>query len=45
VEILAERPRRRTLQRLPEVLCTPPSQVNMDLSPLEDEDWEGAIAA
>jgi len=43
--VLAERLRRRTLQRLPEVLCAPPSHVDMDLSLLEGEAWEEVIAA
>lgn len=43
--VLAERPRRRTLQRLPEVLCAPPSHVDMDLSLVEGEAWEEVIAA
>jgi hypothetical protein len=43
--VLAERPRRRTLQRLPEALCIAPSSGAPDLDPLEAEDWEDAIAA
>jgi len=43
--VLAERPRRRTLQRLPEELCAVPSHGDTDLTPLVDEDWEDAIAA
>lgn len=44
VAVLAERPRRRTLQRLPEERCAVPSHGDTDLVPLE-EDWEDAIAA
>ena len=43
--VVAERPRQRTLQRLPEALC--PSQAGVDtvLIPLRDEVWEEPIAA
>jgi hypothetical protein len=44
VTVLAERPRRRTLQRRPEELCGVPSPGDTALVPLE-EDWEDAIAA
>ena len=43
--VLAERPRRCTLQRLPEELGAVPSHGDTDLTPLVDEDWEEAIAA
>jgi hypothetical protein len=43
--VLAERPRHRTLQRLPEALCAAPSHGTTDLTPLEAEDLEDAIAA
>lgn len=43
--VLAERPRHRTLQRLPEELCVAPSSGDTDLDPLEAEDWEDPIAA
>lgn len=43
--VLAERPRRRTLQRLPEALCVAPSSEDTDLDPLGAADWEDAIAA
>ena len=43
--VLAERPRHRTLQRLPEALCVAPSHVDTDLDPLWAEDWEDEIAA
>ena len=45
VDVMAERPRRRTLQRLPEVLVAPPSWVDSDLLPLGEEAWEEPIAA
>lgn len=45
VAVLAERPRRRTLQRLPEALCAVPSPGDTALTPLGDEDWEDEIAA
>lgn len=45
VDVMAERPRRRTLQRLPEVLVAPPSWADSDLLPLEEEEWEEPIAA
>jgi len=45
VAVLAERPRHRTLQQLPEALCVAPSHGATDLIPLEAEDWEDAIAA
>jgi len=44
VDVVAERPRHRTLQRLPEDLVAPPSWVDMDLLPLGEE-GEEAIAA
>lgn len=43
--VVAERPRHRTLQRLPEALCVAPSQGPTDLGPLDAEDFEDAIAA
>ena len=43
--VLAERPRHRTLQRLPEALCVVPSHGDTDLDPLWTEGWEDAIAA
>lgn len=45
VAVVAERPRHRTLQRLPEALCAVPSPGDTDLTPLGEEDWEDAIAA
>ena len=45
VDVMAERSRRRTLQRLPEVLVAPPSWVDSDLLPLGKEEWEEPIAA
>jgi hypothetical protein len=44
VDVMAERPRRRTLQRLPEVLVPPPSWGDSDLLPREEE-GEEPIAA
>ena len=43
--VLAERPRHRTLQRLPEALCVAPSHGTTDLAPLDAEDFEDTIAA
>ena len=43
--VLAERPRRRTLPRLPEALWVAPSSGDTALAPLEAEDWEDAMAA
>ena len=43
--VLAERPRHRTLQRLPEALWVAPSQSDPDLAPLWAEGWEDEIAA
>lgn len=45
VAVLAERPRRRTLQRLPEALCAMTSHGDTALAPLVEEDWEDEIAA
>lgn len=45
VAVLAERPRHRTLQQLPEELCVASSHEDTDLDPLGAEDWEEAIAA
>jgi hypothetical protein len=43
--VLAERPRRRTLQRLPEALCVVTSHGDTDLAPLWAAGWEDEIAA
>ena len=45
VAVLAERPRRRAVQRLPEALWAVPSHGDTDLALLVDEDWEDAMAA
>lgn len=45
VAVLAERPRHRPLQRLPEALWAAPSQSAPALTPLGAESWEDEIAA